>query len=287
MDIWEANSVSAAYTPHPCQSTGISVCDASSNCEQPDRYASVCDPDGCDFNSYRMGDTGFYGPGGTVDTSSKFTVVTQFITDDGTSSGTLTEIKRVYVQNGVVIQNSNVNIAGIDVGNSITEDYCDQQKAAFGDQTQFQDRGGLATLGESFTRTAVLVMSLWDDTAVSMLWLDSDYPTDADPTTPGIARGTCATSSGVPSEVEANSGSSQVIYSNIKFGDIGSTFTGSTTTGPTTTPDGNPTTTQQATTTTQNNDNSGGAGMSVIVLTRFSYTDTLFSSFPSRGLLFL
>jgi len=32
---------------------------------------------GCDFNSYRMGDKEFYGEGKTVDTSSKFTVVTQ------------------------------------------------------------------------------------------------------------------------------------------------------------------------------------------------------------------
>lgn len=70
------------------------------------RCSGFCDPDGCDFNSYRLGNTSFYGPGKTVDTTKVFTVVTQFITDDGTDTGTLSEIKRFYVQNGVVIPNS-------------------------------------------------------------------------------------------------------------------------------------------------------------------------------------
>jgi cellulose 1,4-beta-cellobiosidase len=55
-----------------------------------------------------------------------------------------------------------------------------------------------------------------------MLWLDSTYPVDS--TADGAARGSCATTSGVPSDVEANQGDSTVIYSNIKFGPIGSTF---------------------------------------------------------------
>ncbi len=56
-----------------------------------------------------------------------------------------------------------------------------------------------------------------------MLWLDSTYPTDS--TSLGAARGSCATSSGVPSDVESAQASSKVIYSNIKFGSINSTFT--------------------------------------------------------------
>jgi cellulose 1,4-beta-cellobiosidase len=60
-----------------------------------------------------------------------------------------------------------------------------------------------------------------------MLWLDSDYPLDKDASTPGIPRGTCATTSGVPKDVEANQASNSVIYSNIKFGPINSTFTSS------------------------------------------------------------
>ena len=36
------------------------------------------------------------------------TVVTQFFTDDGTSNGNLKNIRRKYVQNGKVIENSEV-----------------------------------------------------------------------------------------------------------------------------------------------------------------------------------
>ena len=79
-------------------------------------------------------------------------------------------------------------------------------------------------MGGSLARGHVLVMSLWDDHAVNMLWLDSTYPTDADPEKPGIARGTCATDSGKPEDVEANSPGATVVFSNIKFGPIGSTF---------------------------------------------------------------
>jgi len=70
----------------------------------------------------------------------------------------------------------------------------------------------------------VLVLSLWDDHDVHMLWLDSDYPTSGSPTTPGISRGPCATSSGVPSDVESRYPNANVIYSNIKYGPINSTF---------------------------------------------------------------
>ena len=70
-----------------------------------------------------MGDQSFYGPGLTVDTNSKFTVVTQFLTSDNTSTGTLSEIRRLYVQNGQVIQNSNTNIAGMDTFDSVCHIY--------------------------------------------------------------------------------------------------------------------------------------------------------------------
>ncbi|KAG5635597.1 Exoglucanase 1 [Sphagnurus paluster] len=247
MDIWEANSVSTAYTPHPCSVTGLSRCTGAS-CGTSDRYATVCDPDGCDFNSYRLGDTGFYGKGLKVDTSKKFTVVTQFITNTNTATGTLTEIRRLYVQNGVVIQNSKVNIPGITAGDSITGAFCDAQKSVFGDKTQFQAKGGLAAMGKAGGNGMVLVMSIWDDYDANMLWLDSSYPTTANPSTPGVKRGTCATTSGKPSDVESASPNSSVTFSNIRFGEIGSTYgadTGSTSTPPSSTSTaGNPTATQ-------------------------------------------
>ncbi|KAG6844473.1 Exoglucanase [Tephrocybe sp. NHM501043] len=227
MDVWEANKISTAYTPHPCSATGLSRCSGAS-CGTSDRYATVCDPDGCDFNSFRMGDKSYYGPGLTVDTNKKFTVVTQFISSDGTASGNLVEIRRLYVQNGIVIQNSKVNIPGIsNTYDSVTDDFCDAQKSVFGDTTQFQAKGGLTRMGQAAKNGMVLVLSVWDDHNVNMLWLDSNYPTTADPATPGVARGTCATTSGAPEDVETNSPNSSVTYSNIRFGELGSTYAGS------------------------------------------------------------
>ena len=220
MDIWEANSISTAYTPHPCKGTGLVACTSATDCGDGDnRYKGVCDKDGCDFNSYRMGVKNFYGPGATLDTKAKMTVVTQFIG----SGSSLSEIKRFYIQNGKVYKNSQSTISGVS-GNSITDAFCKAQKSAFGDTSSFATLGGLNAMGASLARGHVLVMSLWDDHAVNMLWLDSTYPTTADASKPGIARGTCPTTSGAPADVEANSPNSSVVFSNIRFGPIGSTF---------------------------------------------------------------
>jgi hypothetical protein len=74
------------------------------------RYDGVCDKDGCDFGSWRLGDHEYYGPGSEfkIDTTKPFTVVTQFITDDGTANGNLISVGRKYVQDGNVIENSKV-----------------------------------------------------------------------------------------------------------------------------------------------------------------------------------
>jgi len=216
MDVWEANSVSAAFTPHPCSTLGQSTC-TGTTCSEANSTQGTCDQAGCDFNSYRMGNTTFYGPGLTVDTKQKITVVTQFV------GSPITSIKRFYVQNGKVIPNSNSNIAGV-TGNSLSDSFCSAQKTAFGDTNTFASKGGLAGMSEAASAGMVLVMSLWDDYAAEMLWLDAPYPPTKAASSPGVTRGTCSASSGVPSQVESASPNAQVIYSNIKFGPIGSTF---------------------------------------------------------------
>ncbi|KAF7861533.1 hypothetical protein EAF04_008095 [Stromatinia cepivora] len=218
-DVWEANSMSQALTPHACTVDGPTACtgnDCAAN-------TGVCDADGCDFNPYRMGNTTFYGSGKTIDTTKPFSVVTQFITDDGTETGTLTEIKRFYVQNDVVYEQPSSDISGVS-GNSITDDFCSAQKTAFGDVDYFSQKGGMAAMGKKMADGMVLVLSIWDDYNVNMLWLDSDFPTTKDASTPGVSRGSCATTSGVPATVEAASGSAYVTFSGIKYGPIGSTF---------------------------------------------------------------
>ncbi|KAK4121662.1 carbohydrate-binding module family 1 protein [Parathielavia appendiculata] len=223
MDVWEANNMATAFTPHPCTTLGQTRCegDGCGGTYSEDRYGGICDPDGCDFNSYRQGNKTFYGKGMTVDTTKKLTVVTQFIKN---AAGELSEIKRFYAQNGVVIPNSESTIAGVP-GNSITTAYCDAQKAAFGDEIDFQRKGGLVQMGKALEKGMVLVMSIWDDHAANMLWLDSTYPVDA-AGRPGAERGACPTTSGVPAEVEAQVPNSNVVFSNIKFGPIGSTVAG-------------------------------------------------------------
>jgi cellulose 1,4-beta-cellobiosidase len=217
MDIFEANSISTAYTPHPCDSSSQIMCigDDCGGTYSDTRYAGTCDPDGCDYNSYRMGDTSFYGSGMTVDTTAPFTVVTQFIGEP------LTEIKRFYVQNGKVIPNSETQIPGT-TGNSITTEFCDAQKTAFGDNNVFDSHGGLSKIGDALSAGMTLVMSIWDDHYSDMLWLDSTYPTNS--TGLGAARGTCATDSGVPFIIESANADASVTFSNIRFGPMNSTF---------------------------------------------------------------
>ena len=69
-----------------------------------------------------------------------------------------------------------------------------------GDPNDFQTKGGMKKMGDAMKSGMVLVMSIWDDHAADMLWLDSTYPTNK--TTIGGPRGTCSTSSGKPSDVE-------------------------------------------------------------------------------------
>lgn len=146
MDVWEANSVSTALTPHSCQPEGYSVCEDSGcgGTYSLDRYAGSCDANGCDFNPYRVGVKNFYGKGKTVDTSKKMTVITQFLG----SGSSLTELKRFYVQGGKVIPQPQPTIPGM-TGNSITQKWCDTQQQVFKEDVYpFNKFGGMASMGK-------------------------------------------------------------------------------------------------------------------------------------------
>ncbi|KAF9632620.1 putative glycoside hydrolase family 7 protein [Lasiodiplodia theobromae] len=222
-----ANSQATALTPHVCAAdiVGQVRCNGTECGDGDNRYGGVCDKDGCDFNPYRMGNETFYGSNGSViDTTKKMTVITQFITSDNTTDGDLVEIRRKYVQDGQLFENSYADFDTLAKFNSISDDFCDAQKTLFGDENDFKAKGGVARMGESFARGMVLVMSIWDDHAANALWLDSSYPVDADATKPGIKRGPCGTDTGAPDDVESESPDATVVYSNIRYGDIGSTF---------------------------------------------------------------
>jgi cellulose 1,4-beta-cellobiosidase len=228
MDIFEANNMAYSYTPHVCTAEGQYRCEGTECGDIDDsnpnsRYEGVCDKDGCDFAPYRLGDTSFFGPGAnfTVDTSRKFTIVTQFITADGTDTSDLSEIRRIFIQDGKTFENPTVSIGG-KTFSSITDDFCDTEKEEFGDVNSFSKNGGLKAMGESLDRGMVFVMSLWDDHYANMLWLDATYPVGS--TEPGALRGPCSTDTGIPEEMREEVPSSNVAFSNVKYGEIGSTF---------------------------------------------------------------
>ncbi|OAF99749.1 cellobiohydrolaseI [Paraphaeosphaeria sporulosa] len=191
VDIWEANSVSNALTAHPCFAPNQSRCWGPA-CD------AMCDVDGCDFNSYRLGNTSFYGPGKIIDTTKKFTVITQFLTHNDSDTGDLVAIRRKYIQNGVNFSETIGQIPSVDPFSGITDSFCRQQKAAFGEQDTFTKRGGIAAISTAMERGMVLVFAITEDQDRHMLWLDSNWPVDAKSTAPGVARGSCATDSGDP-----------------------------------------------------------------------------------------
>ncbi|KAH6635995.1 concanavalin A-like lectin/glucanase domain-containing protein [Chaetomium tenue] len=176
MDILEANSKAEAFTPHPC-------------------VGDNCDKGGCGFNSYARGNKNYWAPGGTLDTSKPFTMVTQFITDDGTTSGKLSQITRYYVQNGQKVASA---VSG---GDTITVEGCSSSNTY----------GGLVGMGEALGRGMVLAMSIWNDASGFMNWLDSGD------------NGPCSETEGDPANILANHPDSQVVLSNIRWGDIDST----------------------------------------------------------------
>lgn len=224
MDLWEANNAATAFTPHPCNITGPYTCSGTLCGAGDDRYDGVCDEDGCDFNAYRLGSHGFYGPHSKVDTTRNFTVVTQFITSNNRATGALTQIRRLYVQDGRVIENSNTNVKGIPTTNHITDSFCTAEKAVLGGPDAFAAQGGLTGIGHALGRGMVLVFSIWDDAGTGMLWLDGVYPTTSNATDPGVARGACSPTSGNVTELALQYPDAAVTFSNIKVGDIGSTY---------------------------------------------------------------
>ena len=65
------------------------------------------------------------------------------------------------------------------------------EKKVLGGVDAFETQGDMKGIGGM-----VLVFSIWDDSGSEMLWLDSTYPTDANSTTLGPARGPCPVTSG-------------------------------------------------------------------------------------------
>jgi cellulose 1,4-beta-cellobiosidase len=223
IDIWEENKMATAYTIHSCSPGEQTRCegkDCGDNGE--DRFSGVCDKNGCDIQPHRLGTHVFFGPGPSfqIDSTKPVTVTTQFITNDGTDHGKLTEVRQFYQQEGRTIEHPQYTVNG-KTHNTITDEFCADWVATTQDGTNFLEKGGLDAVEKAIDAGVVLVMSLWDDHYANMLWLDSTYPVGS--TDPGTMRGNCPATSGVPADVESDQAKAHVKFSDIKFGPIGST----------------------------------------------------------------
>lgn len=225
-DVWEANSMGSAFTTHACNLNegGQHKCTTPEECGEGDSwYKGPCDRDGCDFNPFRMGDHSFYGPGKSykLDTTKPFSVVTQFITDDGTDNGDLIEVKRFYVQNNRRIWNPKIDVAHVDPLRTIMDRTCSQAKHVFNETNANVAVGGLKRMGEALKRGVVLAMSLWADDTHHMQWLDGTFKDG-----PGSVRGLCGYDSGNPTDLKANVPHATVTFANIRVGCLSSTTNG-------------------------------------------------------------
>ena len=219
MDLWEANKVATAFTPHPATNPGLHVCMKDEECgsQDGDRFIAPTDRDGCDINAFRMGHREFYGAGPqfAVNTEQPFKVVTRF----HAPAGELTAIEQFYVQNGQEIHHP--NSPGLGNKNIETDETCQDQKNSFGDRNSFAEKGGMKQMGEALDRGMVLVISMWDDIAVSMNWLDSYM--DCDPSEPGCIRGPCDPKDGLPEVLREAHPEASYLVTNLRWGEFGST----------------------------------------------------------------
>jgi len=229
MDIWEANNMATAYTPHPCNidTPGQYTCEGTEcgDNDSGERYDGLCDKDGCDINPFRNGNATFYGKGASfaVDSARPMTVVTQFLTADGTDDGDLSEIRRFYVQDGRAISSPSIMTLP-KTPDSITDEMCSDMKDLFQNENDFEEKGGNKAMGESLERGHVAAFSLWDDIDVHMMWLDSCYPEDRPCSGPGVHRGMCpGGEESSPQNVRSKHPQGYVTFANAAVGEIGST----------------------------------------------------------------
>lgn len=222
MDLWEANREAQALTPHPCN--GVETIKCTGTACSNDLAVGTCDQGGCDINPYRLGNQDFYGPGKKLDTSKPFEVITQFQTQNGKDDGDLIVINRFYKQAGKFFSTPTVNVTTIpNWFNYINDGYCDAENKGFGgsDNYPFKARGGMKQMGQALGRGMVLIFSIWEDSGSFMQWLDGQT---GDVSQPGNLRGPCATTSGQPADIIKNNNDAAVTWSNVKFGELGTTF---------------------------------------------------------------
>ncbi|KAH6721958.1 concanavalin A-like lectin/glucanase domain-containing protein [Leptodontidium sp. MPI-SDFR-AT-0119] len=204
LDIWEANRRSTALVPHPCNISSIYQC-TGAECG----FEGVCDKWGCGFNPYGVGNPDFYGeqPEADVDTKRPFTVVTSFPAENGV----LKSITRKYIQDGKIISNAVVNLPNRVKKDYIDDAFCEENP---GGTRRFTELGGMAEMGEAMSRGMVLAFAVWWDVGGFMDWLDGT----------ASGAGPCNSTEGNPEFIKTIQPDVAVEFSEIKWGEIGSTY---------------------------------------------------------------
>jgi cellulase len=122
----------------------------------------------------------------------------------------MTEIRRLYVQDGKIIQNAAVNITGPPVQNYMNNNYCSLKPGS----ERYMELGGMEAMGDALSRGMVLIFSIWWSEGDFMQWLD------------GGSSGPCNTTEGDPKNIVKIQPDPAVTFSNVKWGEIDSTYSG-------------------------------------------------------------
>ena len=238
MDIMEANTRAQQYTTHACIDACGSYSKDTTECTGNGSPSTVCDQSGCGLNPFRYGpgttyntetnNADWYGPGKLLDSTQKFTVVTQFHTNDGTGSSTLSNITRFYLQNKkridlptlYVLKPKDGQHMGGDVHPTLTSQFCSDIYDRWNGNAKYEP---LSQMGSNMENGMVLSMSAWYSketyplrgSQTGMSWLDGTNNWGKD-----IKAGPCDTTT---SDV---GGPFYATFSDIRFGDIGTTTPG-------------------------------------------------------------
>ena len=176
IDLFEANSRATSFTLHPC-------------------LDQQCDRSGAGINPYREGLRDLYGPGLKVDSSRPFRVLTSFRAD----GDRLVEVSQRFESGGVVTEPLRV-----------TSETIEAQASRFREKSEFDGAGGWASLTKALRDGMVLVLSIWDDAATGMRWLDSTFPPGA--SGEGATRGPCDGEN--PADLRSRAAAARVSFGN-------------------------------------------------------------------------
>jgi hypothetical protein len=152
LDIWEANSLTNVYTTHSCLN-------------------GQCDPYGGAFNTCARGAKSFYGRGTgyqplPAGQHQRFTVVTRFVTVDGTENGELREMHSASTSRTAALPSSRRS--------ADSTAFCDGFCNFYG---QSNGQGSVSYgMSQGMRRGMVLSMSMWGspNDPSSMTWMNNE-----------------------------------------------------------------------------------------------------------------